>query len=131
MMSSEVIRRYNSPIWKGCCDQGAGILACAEGDNALCGDRVSVSLRIEGDGLDARIEQARFEGFGCSLCIASADVFAEMVEGGTVARALSLGFDDVCATLGGIQVNRARRECVGMPVHAFKTALEKSMEGQS
>jgi nitrogen fixation NifU-like protein len=40
----------------------------AEGSNPLCGDRLTVYLRIEG----GTIREAAFQGFGCAIAIASA-----------------------------------------------------------
>ena len=99
-------------------------MVCGAGDNALCGDSVSVSLALSEEDRDAVIEQARFTGFGCSLCIASADVLMETVEGLKASDALLVGFDDVCAKLGGIEVDRSRAECVALPLRALAAALE-------
>lgn len=123
MISHEVIRRYNAPSRKGACNAEGYRIVRSGGDNALCGDSVSVELAIEGSGCAARIVQARFEGFGCALCVASADACAELIEGEQVSRASEVGVAGVCALLGGISVDRSRRECVELPIRAFKTAL--------
>ena len=51
--------------------------ARAEGYNPLCGDRLSVFLRLDGD----RIEDVRFEGKGCAISTASASLMTEAVKG--------------------------------------------------
>ena len=51
----------------------------AKGDNPMCGDRVEVRVRMDGD----RIAQAGFEARGCAISIASADLMAEAVTGHT------------------------------------------------
>jgi nitrogen fixation NifU-like protein len=58
----------------------------AEGSNPLCGDRLTVSLRIAG----GTIQDAAFQGFGCAIAIASASLMTESVKGKTVAEALAL-----------------------------------------
>ncbi len=49
----------------------------AEGYNPLCGDRVTVYARIEGD----VIEDVSFQGIGCAICMASASLMTESVKG--------------------------------------------------
>ena len=49
----------------------------ADGYNPLCGDRVHVYLRLEGE----RIADIRFEGEGCAISTASASLMTEAVRG--------------------------------------------------
>jgi nitrogen fixation NifU-like protein len=51
--------------------------ARAEGHNPLCGDRLSIFVRLNGD----RIEDLRFEGKGCAISTASASLMTEAVKG--------------------------------------------------
>ena len=51
----------------------------ADGHNPLCGDRITVSLRLEGD----RVADVRFQGAGCSISTASASMMTESVKGRT------------------------------------------------
>jgi nitrogen fixation NifU-like protein len=58
----------------------------AEGYNPLCGDRLTLYLRIE----DGRILEAAFQGFGCAIAKASASLMTEHVKGKTVEEAEAL-----------------------------------------
>jgi nitrogen fixation NifU-like protein len=49
----------------------------AEGHNPLCGDRLTVSLRLNGD----TVEDIRFQGKGCAISTASASLMTEAVKG--------------------------------------------------
>jgi nitrogen fixation NifU-like protein len=49
----------------------------AEGYNPLCGDQVSLSLRVEAD----MITDIRFEGQSCAICKAAASVMTTLVKG--------------------------------------------------
>ena len=49
----------------------------AEGNNPLCGDRITVHVREEDDQLEA----VGFEGNGCAICMASASIMTESVKG--------------------------------------------------
>ena len=59
----------------------------AEGKNPLCGDELSVWLRL---GDDDRIEAVKFEGSGCAISKASASLMTSAVKGKTRAEALEL-----------------------------------------
>ncbi len=65
----------------------------AEGDNPLCGDRLTVYLKVGHNGL---VEDVAFEGRGCAISMASASMMTEIVAGKTEeeARALFRRFHD-------------------------------------
>ena len=52
----------------------------AEGFNTLCGDRVLVSLSMAGD----KLEDIKFVGSGCAICMASASLMTSMIKGKSV-----------------------------------------------
>ena len=58
----------------------------ARGQNPSCGDDLQVTLNVAQD----RIEDIRFSGQGCAICIASASMMTETVHGGDVALAQQL-----------------------------------------
>src|SRR5262245_38688464 len=55
----------------------------ARGHNPLCGDRLTVFLKMDDD----RIADIRFEGSGCAISKASASLMTEAVKGRSVADA--------------------------------------------
>jgi nitrogen fixation protein NifU and related proteins len=55
----------------------------AEGYNPLCGDRITVYLRLE----DNVIRDVSFQGSGCAISKASASLMTESVKGKTLAEA--------------------------------------------
>ncbi len=57
-----------------------------EGFNPMCGDRVVVEVQISGKGSEKKIEDIRFTGEGCSICMASASIMSESVMGQPAAR---------------------------------------------
>ena len=59
----------------------------AEGHNPLCGDRLTVFLRVDAGGI---ITDATFQGFGCAIAKASASLMTDSVRGKTVAEADAL-----------------------------------------
>ncbi len=54
----------------------------ADGQNPLCGDRVTVWVRVE----DGALREARFQGSGCAISTASASVMTGVVKGKTPAE---------------------------------------------
>ena len=58
----------------------------AEGYNPLCGDRLTVYLRVD----DGVIKEATFQGSGCAISKASASLMTDSVKGKTVAEAEAL-----------------------------------------
>ena len=60
--------------------------ARAEGKNPLCGDQVTVWLRLEGD----TIADVSFKGIGCAISRASASIMTTRVKGRTIAESEEL-----------------------------------------
>lgn len=58
----------------------------AEGVNPLCGDKLKIYFTI---GEDNRIDDARFEGSGCAISVASASLLTDTVIGLSIDRALA------------------------------------------
>lgn len=58
----------------------------AEGYNPLCGDRITLYLRIE----EGVVKEASFEGEGCAIATASASLMTEALKGKTQAQAEAL-----------------------------------------
>jgi nitrogen fixation NifU-like protein len=111
----------------------------AEGYNPLCGDRVTVYLRLNADG---RVDDIRFEGKGCAISQASASLMTDMLVGRTVAEAEKLmgGFlhlvkgegaadlpeDDRerLDVMAGVSAFPMRVKCATLAWHTMKSALE-------
>ena len=58
----------------------------AEGNNPICGDKLTVFLRIEGD----RVAEVRFQGSGCAISTASASLMTEAIKGKSEAEVRSM-----------------------------------------
>jgi len=113
---SDVIRhRWRHPRFRG---ELADANAVAEDVNPLCGDRVRIHLRIDGD----RVSAARFTGDSCAICAASADVVSERVTGRRVSEAARLDVTDVLEVLDA-DIRPTRMRCVTLPIGVLHTAL--------
>jgi nitrogen fixation NifU-like protein len=108
----------------------------AEGHNPLCGDQLSLALRMNGE----RIEDIRFEGKGCAISTASASLMTEAVKGKDRAAVRAL-FERVhtlltsadqapdtglgkLAALSGVREFPARVKCASLCWHTLNAALE-------
>jgi nitrogen fixation protein NifU and related proteins len=110
--------------------------ASAEGFNPMCGDRLTLRLRMADD----KIGEIRFEGQGCAISTASASLMTEAVKGKTRAEALelfenvhSLLTDDAAtgavelgklAALSGVREYPARVKCASLCWHTLVSALK-------
>lgn len=111
----------------------------AAGLNPLCGDKLELYLRVEGD----RIRAASFEGSGCAISVASASLLTETVTGLTTADATAWsrrlnaslaasgdGHDDGGDDLGKLRALRGVREfpsrvkCATLAWRALDAALD-------
>jgi nitrogen fixation protein NifU and related proteins len=74
---------HESPRFYG---QFAGTSQVEHGFNPLCGDRVDLYVQVEGQ----KLARCQFEGEGCSICMASASILAERIQGMAVSEVLTL-----------------------------------------
>jgi nitrogen fixation protein NifU and related proteins len=114
----------------------------ANGHNPLCGDRLKLYLRLDGD----RIADIAFEGSGCAISKASASLMTDAVKGRSIADAIGLfdRFHQVVTTpmdqaideasvgklavLAGVREYPVRVKCASLPWHTLKAALEGADE---
>jgi len=112
----------------------------AEGYNPLCGDRVTVYLKL---GDDNRVADIKFVGKGCAISQASASMMTEMLKGRSAQEAdrLMKGFlhlvkgedasdlpeDDRerLDVMGGISEFPMRVKCATLAWHTYKNAVEE------
>lgn len=112
--------------------------AYADGHNPLCGDRLSVFVKMNGD----RVEDVRFEGKGCAISTASASLMTEAIKGKNKATIGSL-FEKVhtlltqqdavagaelgkLAALSGVREFPSRVKCASLCWHTLNAALDRS-----
>ncbi len=111
----------------------------ADGYNPLCGDRVTVYIKVEGD----IVTDVTFEGSGCAISTASASLMTESLKGKTLdeARALFQRFHGLVtgegeqtsegpglgklAVFAGVCQYPARVKCATLAWHTVSAALDK------
>jgi nitrogen fixation NifU-like protein len=96
--------------------------AKAEGQNPLCGDEVSITVRFDGD---SRIEEIAFEGRGCAISQAATSMLMEMVEGKTVEEVAALTKDDLLEEIH-VPLSPIRLKCALLGLGVLKVALHRA-----
>ena len=106
----------------------------ADGYNPLCGDKLKLYLKLDGD----VVRDLSFVGSGCAISTASASLMTETLKGKTRDEALQtmerfhdLLTTDVAATkelgklrvFGGVREYPARVKCATLAWHTLKSAL--------
>ncbi|EIC28996.1 Fe-S cluster assembly sulfur transfer protein SufU [Methylomicrobium album] len=108
-----------------------------EGFNPLCGDRLTLYLKMDGD----VIKDASFQGSGCAISTASVSLMTEIVKGMTEQQAEALfkkfhemttGKDEnlqlealgKLAVLAGVREYPARVKCATLAWHTLDAALK-------
>ncbi|MEX2123118.1 MAG: SUF system NifU family Fe-S cluster assembly protein [Woeseia sp.] len=119
----------------------------AEGINPLCGDKLKIYFAIDADN---RIRDARFEGSGCAISVASASLLTDTVIGLETDRALQFfaamvgrlagrtddrknqadAIDDIdlgkLRALEGVREFPSRVKCATLAWHALNSALHRT-----
>ena len=90
--------------------------------NAKCGDMMKMYLKIKDD----RIEDAKFETFGCGSAIASSSMATELIKGKTVDEALAVTNKRVVDALGGLPAYKLH--CSVLAEESIKAAVKDYYE---
>jgi len=110
----------------------------ATGYNPLCGDKITVFLKVEND----VVREIRFHGTGCAISTASASLMTERIRGmnPTQAEALFAVFHKLVTgkeiteqdraqlsklgAFSGVKEFPIRVKCATLPWHTFRAALQ-------
>lgn len=115
-----------------------------EGFNPLCGDRLTLYLKMDGD----KIIDASFQGSGCAISTASVSLMTEIVKGKTEQEAedlfkkfhemttgkneqVSLEAVGKLAVLAGVREYPARVKCATLAWHTLDAALKNEQKSIS
>lgn len=131
-----ILEHYKKPRHKG---QTSPIHRQQRGHNPSCGDTIELTVQLNETG-DA-IEDVKFEGEGCAIAMASADLMADALRGKQVDEALAMvkrfqgmmkGEDEFPKELRKLNVMQGvaqfpvRIKCANLSWHTIKAALENN-----
>jgi nitrogen fixation NifU-like protein len=114
-----ILDHYKNPRNHGLLDEPD---ALAEGQNPLCGDEVTVSVRLgEGD----VIEDVGFEGRGCAISQAATSMLTDLVKGRTAAEVAAMPKEELLEEVG-IPLTPVRLKCAILGLGVLKVALHRA-----
>jgi len=113
-----ILEHYRRPHNFGVLDNAT---STQEGANPLCGDRITLQLRVIGD----QIAGVGFTGRGCAISQASASLLTDEVKGKPIDEAAAMKANDVLDLLG-IEISPARMKCALLSLETLQGALGAS-----
>jgi nitrogen fixation protein NifU and related proteins len=111
-----IIEHYKNPGYRGSLDPHD---ISFEDENPLCGDHIKVELRVDKDG---KVTEAAFDGHGCAISQASADLLLESIIGKSLDDVKHLSRTDVLDLLG-IELGPVRLKCALLPLKVLKAGV--------
>lgn len=129
-----ILEHYKKPRHRGTTDP----VHCQQrGHNPSCGDTIELTVQLGESG--NQIEDVKFEGEGCAIAMASADLMADAMTGKSIAEALTMvqAFQNMMKGEGefprehrklnvmqGVAQFPVRIKCATLTWHTLKAALE-------
>jgi nitrogen fixation NifU-like protein len=120
MYREVILDHYKSPRGHGLIENAD---AQAEGQNPLCGDEVTISVKFAADG--ETIESIGFEGRGCAISQAATSMLTELVQGRTASEVAALPKEELLEEIG-IPLTPIRLKCAIHGLGVLKVALHKA-----
>jgi nitrogen fixation NifU-like protein len=135
-----ILERYKKPRNRG---KTSPIDRYQKGHNPSCGDTIELTLQL--DDAEACIQDVKFEGEGCAIAMASADLMADALRGKTLTEALEMvqKFQEMMKgkaefptelrklnVMQGVSQFPVRIKCANLSWHTLKAALEAAKDVQ-
>ena len=111
-----ILEHYRRPHNFGVLEQPS---ATFEGSNPLCGDRITMQLRVE----DGVVTDVGFTGRGCAISQASASLLTDEIKGKPVVEVADFAATDLLDLLG-IEISPARLKCAMLSFDSLQHLLD-------
>ncbi len=119
MYSKAVMDHFNNPRNAGVIEDADGI---GEVGNPVCGDMMTFYIKVK----DGRLEDVKFQTFGCVAAIAVSSMVSEMAKGKKLEEAEKITNKLVAETLGGLPPNKMH--CSNLGAEALTLAIKNFQE---
>ncbi|MCJ7434773.1 MAG: SUF system NifU family Fe-S cluster assembly protein [Anaerolineales bacterium] len=111
-----IIEHYKNPSYRGHLNPHDITFA---DNNPLCGDHIEITLQTDDKGL---VSDARFDGHGCAISQASADLLIESIIGKPLEDVKKLNKQDILDLLG-IELGPVRLKCALLSLKVLKAGV--------
>ncbi|GJQ36435.1 MAG: iron-sulfur cluster scaffold-like protein [Anaerolineaceae bacterium] len=111
-----IIEHYKNPSYRGKLDPHD--ISFAD-NNPLCGDHIQIDLRVNPEGI---VTEAMFDGHGCAISQASADLLMESIIGKPLEEVKELNRQDILDMLG-IDLGPVRLKCALLSLKVLKAGV--------
>ena len=122
MYSDKVMDHFANP-------RNVGVMADADGvgqvGNPVCGDMMTFYVKVKDD----RLDDVKFQTFGCGAAIAVSSMVSEMAKGKTLDEAMAITNDLVAEELGGLPKNKMH--CSNLGADALHEAIKNYRDRQA
>jgi nitrogen fixation protein NifU and related proteins len=119
MYSATVMDHFNNPRNAGVIEDADGI---GEVGNPVCGDMMTFYIKVK----DNRLEDVKFQTFGCVAAIAVSSMVSEMAKGKDLEEAKKITNKQVAEILGGLPPNKLH--CSNLGAEALTQAIKNYQE---
>lgn len=119
--SKKVIEHFTNPKNMGEMKNPDGV---GKVGNPTCGDVMKVYIKVKNN----KIEDIKFETFGCAAAISSSSMTTEIVKGKILEEAEKITMKNVANELGGLP--KIKMHCSGMAVQGLKKAIKDYRNGK-
>jgi nitrogen fixation NifU-like protein len=111
-----IIEHYKHPAYRGHLEPHDIHFA---DNNPLCGDHIEITMQVDADGV---VKDARFDGHGCAISQASADLLIESIIGKPLEEIKQLNKQHILDLLG-IDLGPVRLKCALLSLKVLKAGV--------
>ncbi len=113
--AQNILDRYKEPFYK---DKVIDATHEYKAVNHSCGDKIITRFKIE----DSRLKDYSFEGVGCAISMAAADILGDLAVDQSVKDVRNMKQEELIESLG-IDISERRMKCALLAFKALKQAL--------